>query len=299
MVWLGRMLGFRRPEDWRRVRWEDFRANYGSGLLFLYGPPRRLLRECFPRVDWHNMAPKHGRLSPVTRRPPRYQLCKRRARPRRSPLSIPLILGWADAYRRRTGRWPGPYSHKLDGEPDMSWTAIDAALREGRHGLRAGGSLPRLLAKYRGVPNRLARPRLSIRKIFRWAVWHHRRTGQWPTSQSGPVEGTVSATWCGINRALIGGYRGLPGGSSLPRLLEEKCGVRNRRHLPRLTEPKILAWARAYRRAHGNWPQHRAGPVAQSPGDTWSAINSALSVGNRGLRGGSSLAKLLRKHGLK
>ena len=181
----------------------------------------------------------------------------------------------------------------------MSWIAIDSALRNGRHGLPGGSSLTRLLAEHRGVPNRCARPRLSTGQVLRWATQHHRLTGRWPIAQSGRVAGTVDETWCGISKALVSGYRGLSGGCSLARLLEKHRGVRNRRNLPRLTERTILAWARSYRRVNGRWPQYKAGPVAQSPGDTWSAINSALSAGNRGLPGGLSLSKLLQKHGLK
>jgi hypothetical protein len=35
--------------------------------------------------------------------------------------------------------------------------------------------------------------------------------------------------------------------------------------------------------------------VVGAPGETWNAVNTALALGNRGLKGGSSLAKLLGK----
>jgi hypothetical protein len=43
--------------------------------------------------------------------------------------------------------------------------------------------------------------------------------------------------------ALRLGLRGLPGGSSLARLLDEQRRVRNVKNLPPLTEEQILAWA--------------------------------------------------------
>jgi hypothetical protein len=36
--------------------------------------------------------------------------------------------------------------------------------------------------------------------------------------------------------------------------------------------------------------------VLDAPGETWKGINQALWAGNRGLPGGDSLARLLRRH---
>jgi hypothetical protein len=38
-------------------------------------------------------------------------------------------------------------------------------------------------------------------------------------------------------------------------------------------------------------------PVAEVPGETWKAISAALRSGGRGLPGGDSLARLLRRRG--
>jgi hypothetical protein len=37
-----------------------------------------------------------------------------------------------------------------------------------------------------------------------------------------------------------------------------------------------------------------SGPIPEAPGENWHAVNLALYNGHRGLRGGSSLAKLLK-----
>ena len=89
------------------------------------------------------------------------------------------------------------------------------------------------------------------------------------------------------------GIRGLPGGSSLPRLLAARRGVRNRKSLPPLTVERILAWADAHRVRTGRWPRYQSGPIPEAPGETWNAVDSALRAGIRGLPGNSSLAQLL------
>jgi hypothetical protein len=86
------------------------------------------------------------------------------------------------------------------------------------------------------------------------------------------------------------GNRGLPGGSSLARLVAEKRQVPNRRLLPRLTEVCILAWADAHRRRTGEWPTARSGPVAGEPGEKWYKLDLALCLGLRELPGGDTLS---------
>jgi hypothetical protein len=54
-----------------------------------------------------------------------------------------------------------------------------------------------------------------------------------------------------------------------------------------------LAWADAHRERTGRWPNCKAGPVLDAPGETWSAVDAALNSGGRGLTGRISLAQLL------
>src|SRR5206468_3801943 len=95
---------------------------------------------------------------------------------------------------------------------------------------------------------------------------------------------------------LFYGNRGFPGGSSLAKLLEEQRGVRNSRRPPKLSIPQILEWADTHHARTGQWPSARSGAVAQSPGDSWSAIEVALSHGCRGLPSRLSIIRLLSKH---
>lgn len=61
----------------------------------------------------------------------------------------------------------------------------------------------------------------------------------------------------------------------------------------RLRATQILKWADEFHRRKGRWPHHFDGRIEGAGEDTWSRVNDALAQGNRGLTGGSSLAKLL------
>jgi hypothetical protein len=93
--------------------------------------------------------------------------------------------------------------------------------------------------------------------------------------------------------ALEKGHRSLAGGSSLPRLLAEHRGVRNRGELPTLQVETILSWADAHHARDGRWPKATSRPIAEAPDETWMRIHTALREGLRGLPGGLTLAQLL------
>ena len=168
---------------------------------------------------------------------------------------------------------------------------------------------------------------LDVERILRWADAHRTATGRWPDRRSGPVGGVDDETWSAIDTALRRGRRGLPGGSSLARLLAEERGVteganpespaerlraweaeqfptRRPRRRPaarprattRLTIDLILSWADAHRSASGRWPRIDSGPVPDHPVLNWMQVNRALSEGYRGLPGGTTLADLLQEH---
>jgi hypothetical protein len=52
---------------------------------------------------------------------------------------------------------------------------------------------------------------------------YRQRSGRWPNLFSGKIPGTHD-TWLRIDWALRKGYRGLPGGDSLAKLLTRKAG---------------------------------------------------------------------------
>jgi hypothetical protein len=137
------------------------------------------------------------------------------------------------------------------------------------------------------------KPPLSVSRISEWADDSHARAGRWPTRKSGRVAGELYLTWNAVDLALSKGLHGLPGGSSSPKLLHERRSHRHRLLTPRLTVNGILAWADAHRTLYGVWPSKNTGPIGAT-GESWCGVDSALRVGLRGLRGGSSLAQFLR-----
>jgi hypothetical protein len=212
------------------------------------------------------------------------------------PFTEAQILFWADDYHQHHERWPTGDSGPVEGAPGETWTAVDVALTKGLRGLRGGGSLAQLLARERGVRNRGDLPPLDEATVLAWAEATYRATGRWPITESGAVAGAPGETWCAIDQSLKKGSRGLEGGSSLARLLQERCGVPHRLNQPDLTLAQVLGWADAYHAEHGRWPRSDAGPIAGAPGESWDAINRALREGRRGLPPGTTLVQLLAEH---
>jgi hypothetical protein len=134
------------------------------------------------------------------------------------------ILFWADAYYNRTGTWPCARSGAIPEAPGENWRLLDRALAEGTRSLPGGSSLRELLIMERGPEARRYSSRrtpLAVPEILAWAESHHKRTGRWPSDRSGRIPETASETWRGVHCAMRRGGRGLPGGSSLARLLKE------------------------------------------------------------------------------
>jgi hypothetical protein len=71
---------------------------------------------------------------------------------RKPPLTLPMILEWIDAHKRRNGEWPhmraGPF---LDGYLGDNWRRIDNALKHGLRGLHGDTSLAKPLVEARDV----------------------------------------------------------------------------------------------------------------------------------------------------
>lgn len=222
-----------------------------------------------------------------------------RSQVHRPSLSVAQVLRWADAHQQRTGQWPLWDSGEVAESPGETWLMVSNALRDGTRGMPEGSSLPRLLAEHRGRRNLHGLPKLTEKQVLRWLDAHQRRTGTWPVVSSGPVVDAPGETWSGVNDGLMRGGRGLPGGSSIAILLAAHRGRRHLRMQPPLTERQMLRWADAHHERTGRWPVAKSGPIAEQPDENWSKIESALVFGRRGLPGGSSLSRLLARHGRK
>lgn len=215
-------------------------------------------------------------------------------------LSVNQILQWADAYYARHGRWPTINSGSFEGSikgNNENWSGINKALRLGKRGLAGSSSLAKLLLRHRGVTNPRHVPDLNESEIVRWAKAHFRRTGKWPTANTGPINEAPGESWSAVVAACKHGGRGLPTGSSLARLLDAHGLKRNHRALPPLSIQQILKWARRFHARHGEWPDKNSGAIDACPAETWMAVDAGLVSGGRGLPGGSSLSKLFRELG--
>src|SRR5262249_33102121 len=156
-------------------------------------------------------------------------------------------------HRASIGNWPSVSSGRVIGTAE-EWLKINVALDLGLRGLPGGSSLAKLLQRHRGRRNHAAPPRLTEAQILRWCDAHHRRTGEWPKQKSGPIAGTDGESWLAVSAAMRRGTRGLPRRRSLARLLADERDARNRFSQPALSLGRILLWARAYYRRHGEWP---------------------------------------------
>ncbi len=121
-------------------------------------------------------------------------------------------------------------------------------------------------------------PALTEGQILAWADAHHARTGEWPRCTMGPIAEAPGEEWRNVDAVLREGLRGLPAGSSLPRLLSFERGVRNEKDLPPLTIPQILRWADAYYGRHGSWPTIEAGPITEAPAETCAAFRGHFAT---------------------
>jgi hypothetical protein len=223
----------------------------------------------------------------------------RRNRSRPPKLPEDQIAAWAKKHHRKTGEWPTQHSGPVVGQPGEDWSNVSTAMIEGRRGLPEGGSLPGLIASRFGVRNRAALPPYNEEAILSWLDEHHARTGRWPGIKAGEVAACPGETWSAVDDALRRGGRGLPGGSSIIKLLVEGRGVTHPLSPPPLTEAIILTWADDHHVRTGEWPGKDSGPLVASPGETWCGIDNALEKGRRGLPGGDSVAALLARHGRK
>jgi hypothetical protein len=133
------------------------------------------------------------------------------------------ILKWCDEFRKRVGRWPRQrdWYEPIPNSGGENWLGVDQALKLGLRGLSGKKTLAELMAERRGVRNQAKLPRLTYAQIFEWAKAYRSLTGSWPACRCLPneIEGSNGETWRNIDQVLRKGMRGLPGESSLSRLI--------------------------------------------------------------------------------
>jgi hypothetical protein len=220
---------------------------------------------------------------------------ERRTLAGKTTLSSERVLEWADAHHSATGRWPTKGSGPIQGVPGETWSTIAQALRRGARGLPGPTTIGRFLMLHgRGHAFALP-PEVTIERLLAAALAYHAEHGAWPTAASPePVPTIPGQTWGSIDGLLRSVRFGAAVGAlTLSRLLSLHRPPQRRRLLPDLTVEQILRWADAHHAEHGRWPHARSGGVAAAPGERWKGIDQALSLGGRGLPGGTRLARLL------
>ena len=105
-------------------------------------------------------------------------------------LTIPWILDEMRKHHKRTGKYPTEYSGNITGTTE-NWGAVNIALRRGLRGLPGGSSLHMLGVQHLGAEEKRD---LTIPWILDEMRKYHKRTGKYPSSESGPIPGT-SDTW--------------------------------------------------------------------------------------------------------
>ena len=276
MRWLGKRLGYRRLDDWYQIKLSHFLENGGSTLVRRYGDsPSAAVIALVPRSEWHEWL--FGR--------------------------VPLGFWDRSENRERYLTWLGKR---------LGYRSVEDWMRIRRKDFWAnfGASL---IARYRSYEDLLAEcipqwhrqphhgTTLTIKQILAGADAHFAAHGEWPAVATVEPVAEANATWRDIDVALRRGLRGLPGGTSLARLLQKLRGkqVVKRPYYPPLSAQQIVDWQKSYRQATGHWPVESSGPITEAPEETWLTVSRALQYGNRGLPGGSGLAKLRAQHGLR
>jgi len=208
-------------------------------------------------------------------------------------LTVEGIRSEIYAYHERNGKWPTGDSGRVKPDGPDTWCGYDLALSRGNRGLLGGSSLADLVAECSGHPKKGHLPNLTEDQILAWLDLHVEAHGKWPVVESGPIDGELFESWRTVDQALRRGKRGLPGGSSLARLLAERRGRPNIHDRTPLTMDEIAGCAAAEHERSGQWVTKASGPVLQAPGEDWASIDQALREGRRSLPEGSSLARLL------
>ena len=114
----------------------------------------------------------------------------------------------------------------------ITWLAVDSALKKGSRGISEKSSLASLVAKTFSFKNHMNLSPLTEELIIKWVTQYIGIHGKKPNQNSGTLDFVSEAykgiTWLAINTALDKGGRGLLGGSSLAKLIEQHLGIKNR-----------------------------------------------------------------------
>ena len=138
---------------------------------------------------------------------------------------------------------------------------------------------------------------LPEENIKEWVNEYFENYGFYPNQKSGKVHGT---TWEAIDMALVGGLRGLEGGRSLSKLIKSNFVFLSATNYPDYTEEIIWKWVKQHCNKFGKYPNAGSGRVQFAEEDgyfsmLWASIDKAFVFGRKGLVGGTSLSKFIKR----
>ena len=174
----------------------------------------------------------------------------------RTRVSIGAVLKWADEHHARHGVWPKRCSGEIPDSGGGTWARVDMELRRGVRNLRDGTTLFQFLVKRRGINMGGRPPRLSVEQVFFWADQYFAAHGSWPNMRSGIIPNSRGHTWRRLEMNLRRGTRGLPGGTTLGRLLEGRVvqGTEGKRPSHGRRIASAVEGGAPAMAAHGSWP---------------------------------------------
>jgi len=207
------------------------------------------------------------------------------------------ILEWADEYYVIHEEYPQKTPTEIPDSGGETWGGVDVALRNGRRGLQRKITLAQLLHESGKKKNPFGSEDLSEEQVLEWADKHYQVHKKYPTARSGIIEDTLE-TWSAVSGALYQGTRGLSKGESINQFLHRHGrDVEIAQKLPPLTEEQILIWVDEYFEIHEKYPSSKSSEeIPNANGQTWRAVNSALTEEGRGLQRKSSLFQLIAEN---
>lgn len=202
---------------------------------------------------------------------------------------------WAEMleYKRINGKFPTDKT-KCTCKFGL-WKTIGIALFTGSRGLPGGSSLAKLRRRNTGIDTgRKSGISLTEDLVWQEILAFKKANGIFPSTNTKPKT-SFGITWSAMSGNLSSGYYGLPGGSSLAKLIEARTGKKRPDNRPlsaiQLTEDMIYERMKAFKSLRGFWPgvNKRHDPTDLG---SWPALADALKHGYRGLPGGSSLEQV-------
>ena len=197
-------------------------------------------------------------------------------------LTIHQIIEWAKDHFGKTKEWPTYKSGNVLAEPSENWSAIRSNLVAGGRGLPKGLSVEKVLFDELGVVGVRAGKKLTEQRVLTFALMHYEETGSYPTESSDWIlDGKDS--WPTISFALNQGLRGLPGGSSLAKLLQAHNLKANPHERDYPSKDEIVDAAEIYQALaiDNKLPTKESGSFLNPKylDLSWGAINSAITRG--------------------